>query len=113
MPDYFRSKLSTGCAGQPGAAPWPAQTYNFPASEAPDALFIDLGTSGQGSTIERTALFQSKPSHAYMLLRILMATCDDADSLQVQTTLRARSFQKLRVETKLSSCALHRRHLLL
>eukprot|EP01048_Picozoa_sp_COSAG05_P042185 COSAG05_NODE_22645_length_263_cov_0.743902_1_plen_41_part_10 len=41
MPDYFRSKLSTGCAGHPGAAPWPAKTYNFPASEAPDALFID------------------------------------------------------------------------
>ena len=43
MPDYFRSELSTGCAGHPGAAPWPAKSYKFPASEAPDALFIDLG----------------------------------------------------------------------
>ena len=45
MPDYFRSALSTGCAGHPGAAAWSANTYTFPASEAPDALFIDLGTN--------------------------------------------------------------------
>ena len=45
MPDYFLSAMSTGCAGHPGAAPWPAQSYSFPASEAPDALFIDLGTN--------------------------------------------------------------------
>ena len=63
MPDYFRSKLSTGCAGHPGAAPWPATTYNFPASEAPDALFIDLGTTGRRSTIQLTAFMQSRPSH--------------------------------------------------
>ena len=45
MPDYFLSELSNGCAGHPGAAPWPAKTYRFPAIEAPDALFIDLGTN--------------------------------------------------------------------
>eukprot|EP01048_Picozoa_sp_COSAG05_P003392 COSAG05_NODE_155_length_15704_cov_84.777315_13_plen_165_part_00 len=45
MPDYFLSALSTGCEGHPGTAPWPAQTYNFPSNEAPDALFIDLGTN--------------------------------------------------------------------
>ena len=45
MPDSFLSAMSTGCAGHPGAAPWPAQSYSFPASEAPDALFIDLGTN--------------------------------------------------------------------
>ena len=112
MPDYFRSKLSTGCAGHPGAAPWPAKTYNFPPSEAPDALFIDLGATDQGSTIERTSPIQSRLSHAHMLLCILMVSCDDAGSMQVQTTLRAPSFQELRVETSLSSCALHRRHLL-
>ncbi len=114
MPDYFRSKLSTGCAGHPGAGPWPAKTYNFPASEAPDALFIDLGATCQDSTIERTALVQSRLSHAHTCYYdcILMVSCDDADSMQVQTTLRAPSFQELRVETSLSSCALHRRHLL-
>eukprot|EP01052_Picozoa_sp_SAG31_P012951 SAG31_NODE_767_length_12232_cov_6.917827_13_plen_368_part_00 len=45
MPDYFLSALSTGCKGHPGTAPWPSQTYAFPTSEAPDAMFIDLGTN--------------------------------------------------------------------
>ncbi len=36
---------------------------DIPASEAPDALFIDLGTTGRRSTIQLTAFMQSRPSH--------------------------------------------------
>ena len=49
MPDYFLATLSTGCAGVPGASLGgpgsDAQTYKFPSSETPDAMFIDLGTN--------------------------------------------------------------------
>ena len=71
MPDYFLSALANGCAGHPGAAPWPAKTYKFPPTK-PRTL--------SSSTLGRTM------SHAP-------------------------SSQRLRGETRRSSCVSRRRPL--
>ena len=74
MPDYFLSAMSTGCAGHPGAAPWPAQSYSFPASEAPDALFIDLGTNDIARA-EFTKAEGGDPAFELRFAQVSLAAC--------------------------------------